>query len=144
MLCKVRGCVWANTRPHQLHWSDWEMAWQMLGSEILGTGLERFHHSFNHAALIHCYYLSHHTHIHANITTQIILHLRSNPSLLDLHNQVTRVLRIIADQMMKEEREGYSLKLYYIAFILQQCHKMEGGTSGCLKMYNACTLNSWI
>ena len=44
--------------------------------------------------------------------------------------------------MMKEEREGYSLKLYYITFVLQQCHKTEGGTSGCLKMYNTCTLNS--
>ena len=28
MLCKVThcaGCVSANTRPHQLHWGDWEM-----------------------------------------------------------------------------------------------------------------------
>lgn len=83
-----------------------------------------------------------HPHTRKHINTQIVLHLRSNPSLLDLHDQVTRVLRIIADQMMKEEREGYSLKLYYIAFILQQSHKMEGGTSGCLKMYNACALNS--
>ena len=30
MLCKVThctGCVLTNTRPHQLHWGDWEMGW---------------------------------------------------------------------------------------------------------------------
>ena len=61
---------------------------------------------------------------------QVIQILQSSqPPLLPAHRAVCKVLRLLGERMVREERETLAMKLHCLAFVIEQCGKSDPTTA---------------